>query len=146
TEVNEKTGKPMRAWKRVPSGGKRNLKLKEGSIKAFAIDSACPEVLVQGIVRQKTARGDRLVTLVLVNDQTKPEENQDAAWVFQPELTVRGFENAAVFRRKPVLDAYGDDAEWDALDMIYRKRVEFAVGHGVSIHAKMADDDSERAV
>ena len=109
TEVSEKTGKPMRAWKRIPSGGKQTLLLKQGSLEPFAIDATCPEVLVQGTVRPKLPKGDRLVTIFLVNNQTKPEENQDAAWVFQPELIVRGIGNAAVFRRRPVLDADGHD-------------------------------------
>ena len=29
--------------------------------------------------------------------------------------------------------------------MIYREQVEFAVGHGVAVHAKTDDDDPERA-
>ena len=146
TEVSEKTNKPVRAWKRIPSGGKQTLLLKQGSLEPFAIDRNCTEVLVQGTVRPKLPKGDRLVTIFLVNNQTKPEENQDAAWVFQPEVIVRGIENGAVFRRRPVLDADGHDAEREALEMVYRKRVEFAVGHGVSVHVQTAAGDTEKAV
>lgn len=145
TEVSEKTGKPVKAWKRIPSGGKRPLPMKEGIFGPFAIDPECPEVLVQGVVRPKLLKGDRLVTVFLVNNQTKPEENQDAAWVFQPEIIVRGMEHKPVFRRRPVLDADGSDAEREALEMVYRKRVEFAVGHGVAVHADIALGDSEKA-
>src|SRR5262249_15490545 len=35
-----------------------------------------------------------------------------------------------------------DSAEADALDMLYRERLEFAVGHGVSVHAEV--DDTKR--
>ena len=146
TEVSEKTGKPAKAWKRIPSGGKRTLPLTEGTIVPFAIDSNCPEVLVQGVVRPKLPESDRLVTVFLVNNQVKPEENQDAAWVFQPEIIVRGIESEAVFRRKPVLEADGNDAEREALEMVYRKRVEFAVGHGVAVHADIAPGNPEKAV
>ncbi len=146
TEVSEKTNKPVRAWKRIPSGGKQTLLLKQGSLEPFAIDRNCPEVIVQGTVRPKLPKGDRLVTIFLVNNQAKPEENQDAAWVFQPEVIVRGIENRAVFRRRPVLDADGHDAEREALEMVYRKRVEFAVGHGVSVHVQTAAGDTEKAV
>ena len=101
---------------------------------------------MQGTVRPKLPKGDRLVTLFLVNDQMKPEENQDAAWVFQPEIIVRGIENGAVFRRRPVLDTDGHDAEREALEMVYRKRVEFAVGHGVAVHVQTASGDTEKGV
>ena len=84
------------------------------------------------------------MTIFLVNNQPKPEESQDAAWVFQPEIIVRGLENAAVFRRRPVLDADGYDPEREALEMVYRKRVEFAVGHGVSVHVQTALNDATR--
>ncbi len=146
TETSEKTGKPIRAWKRIPSGGKSVLRLKEGSIEPIVVDSTCPEVFVKGTVRPKLPKGDRLVTLFLVNNHRKPEENQDAAWVFQPEIIVRGVQNAAVFRRRPVLDADGHDKEREALEMVYRKRVEFAVGHGVSVHAASPADQPEKAV
>jgi hypothetical protein len=135
-----------RVWKRVPSGGSRRMVLTEGTMDPIAIDSDCPEVFVQGVVRPKLPKGDRLVTLFLVNDQEKPPENQDAAWVFQPEVIVRGVENAAVFRRRPVLDADGHDHEREALEMVYRKRVEFAVGHGVAVHALSPEGQPEKAV
>jgi hypothetical protein len=146
TEVSEKTGKPTKAWKRIPSGGKRTLPMKEGAFAPFVIDAACPEVLVQGVVRPKLPKGDRLVTIFLINNQTKPDESQDAAWVFQPEIIVRGAEHHAVFRRRPVLDADGNDPEREALEMVYRKRVEFAVGHGVSISAETAIGNPEKAI
>jgi hypothetical protein len=63
--------------------------------------------------------------------------------LFQPELIVRAGADAserAIFRRRPVLDANGNDPERESLEMIYRNRVEFAVGHGVAIHAETADD------
>lgn len=142
---SEATGKPLRAWKRTPAGGKRNLALMNGDITPFAPDAESPEVYVKGIVRAPLASGDRLVTVFLINDQMKPEQNQDAAWVFQPEIIVRGKEGAPVFRRRPVLEADGSDEEREALEMVYRKRVEFAVGHGVSVHAVTAHGDPEQA-
>jgi len=79
----------------------------------------------------------------LVNVQEEPDTNRDSAWVFQPELIVRSNQEAAkhaIFRRRPVLDADGMDPEREALEMIYRNRVEFAIGHGVAVHAKTAED------
>jgi hypothetical protein len=136
----------MRAWKRVPCGRKQPLTLQEGPIKPFAPDPTCPEVVIQGTVRAKRSKGDRLVTLFLVNNQTKPEQNQDAAWVFQPEIIVRGIKNAAVFHRRPAVDAGGEDLEREALEMVYRKRVEFAVGHGVAVDAVTAMGEPDKAL
>ncbi|WP_305826098.1 DISARM system helicase DrmA [Pseudomonas aeruginosa] len=141
TGVEEQT--KAKVWQRIPCGGKLVLPLTEGVIPHQAPDKTYPEVRVQGSVRAKNANGDRLVTLFLVNAQEEPETNRDTAWVFQPELIVRAETEAperAIFRRRPVLDADGMDPERESLEMIYRNRVEFAVGHGVAVHAETADD------
>lgn len=132
-----------KVWQRIPCGGKLVLPLTEGVIPHQAPDDTHPEVRVQGSIRARNANGDRLVTLFLVNAQEEPESNRDTAWVFQPELIIRAERDAsrrAIFRRRPVLDADGMDPEREALEMIYRNRVEFAVGHGVAVHAETAVD------
>lgn len=142
-EVLRKDGSKAKVWQRIPCGGKLVLPLTEGVIPHQAPDENHPEVRVQGSVRAKNANGDRLVTLFLVNAQEEPETNRDSAWVFQPELIVRSEAESpkrAIFRRRPVLDADGMDPERESLEMIYRNRVEFAVGHGVAVHAETADD------
>lgn len=142
-EVLRKDGSKAKVWQRIPCGGKLVLPLTEGVIPHQAPDKNYPEVRVQGSVRAKNANGDRLVTLFLVNAQEEPETNRDSAWVFQPELIVRSEAESpkrAIFRRRPVLDADGMDPERESLEMIYRNRVEFAVGHGVAVHAETADD------
>lgn len=144
-QVNEETDKPPRCWKRIPSGGSVVVSLKKRIIEPIQIDADCPSVVVQGSVSASLENGDRLVTLFLVNTQTKPEQNQDQAWIFQPELIVRDMEGRAVFRRRPILRANEFDEEREALEMIYRDRVEFAVGHGISVHATVSEEDRERA-
>lgn len=132
-----------RVWQRIPCGGKLVLRLNEGVIPHQAPDKTYPEVRVQGSIRAKNANGDRLVTLFLVNAQEEPESNRDIAWVFQPELIIRAEKAAtkrAIFRRRPVLDADGKDQERESLEMIYRNRVEFGVGHGVAVHAETSED------
>jgi ribosomal protein L24E len=132
-----------KVWQRIPCGGKIVLPLIEGAIPHQAPDDKFPEVRVQGSIRAKSAKGDRLVTLFLVNAQKEPDTNRDTAWVFQPELIVRSETDAAkraIFRRRPVLDTDGVDPEREALEMIYRNRVEFAMGHGVAVHAETAGD------
>jgi len=142
---NEETGKSPRCWKRIPSGGSAVVSLKKQTIEPIRIDADCPSVVVQGSVSAPLENGDRLVTLFLVNSQTMPEQNQDQAWIFQPELVVRDMEGRAVFRRRPILRADEFDEEREALEMIYRDRVEFSVGHGISVHATVSEEDRERA-
>ncbi|MFZ4436842.1 MAG: DISARM system helicase DrmA [Syntrophales bacterium] len=145
-QIDEKTGKPKRCWKRIPSGGSAVVSLKRRTIDPIRVDADCPSVVVQGSVSAPLKNGDRLVTLFLINTQILPEQNQDQAWIFQPELSVRDLEGRGVFRRRPILRSDEFDDEREALEMIYRDRVEFAVGHGVSVHATASANDAERAV
>ena len=136
-----------RVWRRIPFGGSKKLQLKDGVINPIVPDNAQPEVRIQGMVRTNQD-GERLVTLFLVNGQLEPEQNKDTAWVFQPELVVTsasaGSEDA-VFRRRPSGDAFVQDSERDRLALIYRNRLEFAVGHGVSVHADVDAEDPSKA-
>lgn len=136
-------GQKAKVWQRIPCGGKLVLSLAEGVIPHQAPDANRPAVRIQGSIRPKNANGDRLVTLFLIDAQEEPDTNRDTAWLFQPELIVRAeaeVSKRAIFCRRPVLDADGNDPERESLEMIYRNRVEFAVGHGVAIHAETADD------
>lgn len=139
---------PVKVWQRIPCGGEVALDLSEGVIPHQAPDNDHPEVRIQGTIRGKNANGDRLITLFLVNAQEEPEENKDTAWLFQPEIMARaasGSKDPAIFRRRLALNSTGDDTERDALEMIYRRQVEFAVGHGVAVHAQTEAGDPERA-
>lgn len=143
----EKQGQKVKVWQRIPCGGSITLQLDTGVIKPLAVDKENPAVVIQGTVREPNDNGDRLVTLFIVNAQTEPESNRDMAWVFQPEVSVSSVEesNEAIFRRRPVIKADGKDPERESLEMIYRKQVEFAVGHGVAVHAAVADENIELA-
>lgn len=145
-QIDERTGKSRRAWKRIPSGGITNIALGERVIQPIAVDKDCPTVFLQGTISAPLTNGDRLVTLFLVNAQIMPGQNQDQAWVFQPEMIVRAHDGRGIFRRRPVLKVDGEDDERESLEMIYRHRVEFAVGHGVSVRAITAEGDSKHAV
>ena len=145
-KINEKTDKPFRCWKRIPSGGTAIVRVDKRTIAPMTMDLNCPEVVVQGAVSAPLPNGDKMVTLFLVNCQSVPEQNQDEAWVFQPELLVRDPENHPIFRRRPVLDRDIADDERLALEMIYRNHLEFAVGHGISVHAKPSQEDTGKAI
>ena len=138
----------VRVWQREPCGGRIKIDLTDGVVAHRAPDDSRPEVRIQGTVRGKNANGDRLVTLFLVNAQEEPEENKDSAWLFQPELIVHAPEeeaDKAIFRRRLAVASQGEDPERDTLEMIYRRQVEFAAGHGVAVHAVLPQGETERA-
>lgn len=141
--VSEKTGNPRLVWKRYSRGGTYPLTLEDGPIPPIAIDVNCPEVVVQGLVRKRTDHW--CITLFLVNEQQEPEKRKDTAWVFQPELKAEGVGGAPVIhKRHTILELTGMDAavkgENDLLAMLYRRHVEFAVGHGVGVHVDVSSD------
>jgi hypothetical protein len=147
-ETGEVQETKVKVWRRSPRGGRVTLTLDDGPIAPLEPDSEQRDVRIQGAVRTNV-KGERLVTLFLVNDQRELETNRDTAWLFQPEVTVRGSGEAAgtpVFLRRPSNDVVVDDVERDQLGLIYRRRVEFAVGHGVAVHAETPKDDPMRAV
>ncbi|MDO4905801.1 MAG: DISARM system helicase DrmA [Lautropia sp.] len=142
-ELTRSNGQKAKVWRRIPCGGKLVLPLAEGVVSPQVPDGNRPAVHIRGSVRARSANGDRLVTLFLINAQSEPDTDRDTAWLFQPELIVRADAKAsrrAIFRRRPVLEADGNDPERESLEMIYRNRVEFAVGHGIAVHAEVADD------
>jgi hypothetical protein len=138
----------VKVWRRSPRGGPVTLTLEDGPIQPLVPDAEQGEVRIQGAVRTN-AKGERLVTLFLVNGQLEPDINRDSAWLFQPEIIVTGSGHTAgtpVFLRRPSNDVVVDDAERDHLGLIYRRRVEFGVGHGVAVHAETPPNDPTRAI
>ena len=142
--VSEKTGSHRKVWKRFPRGGTHRLKLvNDEKIAPILIDPNCPEVTIQGKVRKRANHWS--ITLFLVNEQQEPERLKDSAWVFQPELMAEGVDGAAVIhKRYTILELSGTDsavkAENDLLAMLYRRHVEFAVGHGIGVHVDVSPD------
>jgi hypothetical protein len=144
TLVDPKTERPRMVWKRTSRGGAPQLlALREGPIDPpLTVDPSVPAVQVQGNVQ--LYQGDWLVTLFLVNTQQSLRPmTDDARWLFQAELEVAGAHDEAPFVRRPVRSsahAAADDedaSERAALDMLYRDRAEFAVGHGTGVHAEV---------
>jgi len=146
-ETGEVEETKVKVWRRSPRGGRVTLTLKDGPIQPLVPDAEQDEVRIQGAVRTN-AKGERLVTLFLVNGQPEPETNRDSAWLFQPEIVVTGSGpnvGKPVFLRRPSNDVVVDDDERDHLGLMYRRRVEFAVGHGVAVHAETQPEDPTRA-
>jgi len=139
TAINPKTGGPAMVWKRRPiSGTSKSIALTEGPIQPWIVDNEFPDVVVHGRMRRV---GDcYLITLFLVNNQEEPERLRDSSWLFQPELSVDAPDGGTWFtRRATPRDGRFDpltELEDRAMDMVYRDRVEFGVGHGVSVRAE----------
>ena len=145
--ATKKDGSPLKCWKRHQMGGKFTLTLQEGQIPSVAPVTGEPKVVVTGIVSKPVGgTGTRPVTLFLANKQEKPVQNQDEAWLFQPVLKVRSPDGAAIFKKRPLPGLSENDTEMKTLDMIYRSKVEFAVGHNISVHVEPSAEDHERAV
>jgi hypothetical protein len=150
--IKTETGQLKMVWRRrTISETSGPIKLVEGFISRWDIHPEFPGVYVEGTVRRQD--DEWLVSLFLVNGQDEPERLKDEGWLFQPELSVESADSARsdIFVRKPRhLAPRNTDplsyAEEKALRMLYRKHVEFAVGHGVSVHAIKSQNDPTRAV
>jgi hypothetical protein len=152
TQVN-KTRNPASVWKREPvKPVPITLPLVEGSIGTIVPDKAHSQVVLQGRMR-RTNHG-WVVTIFLVNQQEerkRQHEPKDEVWVFQPKLRIRGVKDEPIFvqRKEAKTDLSKMDPltreETETMAMLYRHHREFAVGHGVSIHATLPEPFAERA-
>ena len=139
-------GAPKTVWKRQPMGGTPHIfSLKEGPLVPWSPEAEeQPNVVVRGIVRR--SEGSWTVTLFLVNEQREPEKRRDEAWVFQPELSVEASDGAPVFQRRGSFRNKRPSDEEQAMKMLYRRHVSFAIGHGVGVHTETLPGDPTRAV
>jgi hypothetical protein len=152
-QVKKLNGEPALVWKRVPHEGEPLvLPLKPGLFGPYEPDPTNdPLVTLQGKVR-RNGQG-WLVTVFLRNIAPKQDRKKDEAWVFQPKLRARsaGRPSRPVFLQRH--DEQRDFSRLDAitrveaetLEMLYRLRPEFAVGHGCSVHATLPHRDAVRA-
>lgn len=149
--LKDKDNLPKRVWKRKQIEGVTDkLMMQPGQIFPWNPHEEHPEVMVKGRVRKS---GDEwIVTLFLVNTKQELKVRKDEAWLFQPEIIVESVDNQAVFLKRIKNTANTERLdplvvmETEAMAMLYRRHVEFAVGHGASVHAVVSPDNYERAV
>jgi hypothetical protein len=153
TKQVNRDGNPANVWKRFPVvTPSLVLDLKDGMLKPKELHVDHPLVQLQGRMRLTT--DGWVVTLFLVNQQTertRAGEPKDEVWLFQPKLRVYGLDGEPIFvqRKTAKADLSKMDPltreETETLEMLYRHQREFAVGHGVSIHATPPEPLAERA-
>lgn len=144
------TGAPKTVWRRYPVVGQSPaIPLETGGIDPWSIDPD-RDVYVRGQVRP--CGDDWIISLFLVNEQREPDRSPDQAWLFQPELSVEAADpnQPDIFLRKVQQRSLGkldpvQYAEEQAMEMLYRHQVEFAVGHGTGVHAELAQGSTDRA-
>ena len=144
-ELGLELDKTHMVWKRSPvEGTSKPILLVPGRIQRWVPNPNFPDIYVDGLFRQRN--GEWIITLFLINAQVEPSKLRDTAWVFQPELTVFSPDGAAIFRRRRTVKSISVDEEEAAMGMLYRQQVEFAVGHGVAVHADLAPGSFDQAV
>jgi len=135
-------------WQRTQRQGEKVFNLKEGPIAVWRPEpQEQPEVVVRGLIRRSedkfSGEWSWSVTLFLVNNQNEPEKNRDSAWLFQPELVAESLDGDGIFQqRQPQRPGRlsPDLEEEQAMRMLYRNQVGFAIGHGVGVHADPVKD------
>jgi hypothetical protein len=147
-QIDERTGRPKRVWKRYPRTGAVTLKLDKETVPPTSLNDDFPHVHVKGQVRKR--EHGIVVTLFLVNGQEEGRP-KDEFHLFQPELIVSDPQGAAVFCKRLTRKASakadpGVKLEDDTMAMLYRRHAEFAVGHGVSVHAESSPEAPDRGV
>lgn len=101
------------------------------------------DVKVQWLCRMLPDGRRRAVSVFLVNriSPSNPVRPDDSEWLFQPRLSVRHHDDAAVFQPRSlddVVDFESLDADRRADELLFRDRPEYAAGHGCA-----ADWDAE---
>ncbi|MEQ8853607.1 DISARM system helicase DrmA [Gimesia sp.] len=150
--LETKAGRPKKVWKRVPCGGEpHTIKLEAGAFGPIMADATFPNAQIKGLVRKRDNHWS--VTVFLVNGGIDPPPktpNRDSLWMFQCEMEVEAPDGASIFqKRMNRIELPGTDESFkrenEMLAMLYRRHVEFAVGHGVAVHADVDPADVNRA-
>jgi hypothetical protein len=144
TELGLDLDPPKPVWKRRQIEASSDpIQLKEGRLSRWTPSEEFPDVYVDGRIRM--VAGQWVVTLFLVNGQQEPRQLKDSAWIFQPQLTVAAPDGAPIFVRRMNVRANANPEDL-AMQMVHRKQVEFAVGHGVATHVELLEGSFDQAV
>jgi hypothetical protein len=144
-ELGLELEKPRNVWKREQIEAISSpIPIKDGRMQRWVPDEEYPDVYVDGLFRKRN--GEWIITIFLVNSQEEPKRLRDSFFLFQPELTVTAPDGAAIFRQRHQLKNHFADEEETSMGMLYLEQVEFAVGHGVAVHADLLPGSYDLAV
>lgn len=141
--IKNDKGEGKLIWKRTQIQGVTEFPLQVGKIRPWSPSPDFPEVQVTGLMRRYDDTWT--VSLFLVNGQQEPKSLADTAWVFQPELIVNDRNGDSIFTPRNLDVRVDEENETKAMNMIYRRQREFAVGHGTGIQAQRRDGEWEHA-
>ena len=125
---NETTKNNVYGWARIPFNEILRISLSERTGHYEVSPGTSVEWLVENL------GGPRVVTVFLVNTRTAPPEKRPSAeqWMYQPEISVTGEGPVFISRRLPRANP-DTDPDVASADLLYRLRMEFAVGHGIAV-------------
>jgi hypothetical protein len=140
-QTEAEDGKTRSVWYREPVSHELEVRLDGDPDLRLALEGDAPDLPgVDLAVAVRVRDGQRVVRLVLVNNQHEPEKNKDTAWLFQPSIAVTALDGQrSVFA--PVDDpadhaGAGEDLEETHLRLLYQHRRRYAMGHNVAVHAE----------
>ena len=124
-------------WRRTAFDETKKLSFSQRTGNAEVSPGASLEWLID------TLNGRRVVSVFLVNTRTAPDDRRpaDEDWMYQPELSITG-DGAVFLPRRLDRDSSDTDPDIASADLIYRRRLEFAVGHGVAVGWDSAQDQT----
>ena len=137
-------GRPRTVWHRIPAGGDVEVPL-DGKDRLDLVPDPTQELVrLRATVRERDRR--RVVDLALVNGQSLPSERPDTARLYQVQLVVTAADGtSAIFLGHNDPDL-GDpptttDAERLHLQLLYRRRREYARGRQCAVDAEVRDGE-----
>jgi hypothetical protein len=143
-------GNPKRVWRRRQAANTWEPELRSGVYPRWAPSENHPEVYIELLVRDRADEWS--ITVFLVNAQSEPAKNKDAAWLFQPSIRVEGAgDDEPVLQCRPPavklseLDSKTAEEQATAA-MLYRHELEFAVGHSTAVKAERDPSNPHRAL
>lgn len=145
---DDEAGRPRTYYDRTPGGGQPNrvdlTTIREGEAKLIELAEDHVAISIEVFEHE----GRRVVEAALLNTRVTGRELPPRLWLFQAELEVSSPDGSAVFLpTRDVLDADrgSRDPEVRRLDLLYRDRLEFAVGRTASATWTVSEEDDRRA-
>ena len=114
-------------WIRVPFEITQEIRLSEGR----GSDEISNGVSIEWLA--ETIEGRPVISVFLVNSRTAPAGRRppDEDWMYQPEISITG--DGPVFLPRQFRRSHpNEDPDLASADLSYRRKQEFAVGHGVA--------------